>query len=258
MGPITTGDGDPVVPDGTLTYRAVIAFFTPLVTGIAGRRWTGAEHLPPEGTGFVVCANHVSHIDPFAVGHFLHSQGRQPHFLGKASLFQLPVLGTLMRRVGHVPVHRGSSRAVEAFHDAVKVVEAGQCVVLMPESTITRDPQLWPMRGKTGAARIALTTGCPVIPLAQWGPQDVLYPYGGLHPFPRKTFQILVGEPVDLSDVRARPGPFDAATLREATERIMAAITTQLEVLRGESAPPGRWDPALKARVSFERGSLDA
>ena len=56
-------------------------------------------------------------------------------------------------------------------------MRGGECVVVYPEGTITRDPDLWPMVGKSGAARIALATGCPVIPIGQWGAQEVLAPY---------------------------------------------------------------------------------
>ena len=49
--------------------------------------------------------------------------------------------------------------------------------MIYPEGTLTRDPDLWPMTGKSGAARIALATGCPVIPVGQWGAQEILPPY---------------------------------------------------------------------------------
>ena len=64
------------------------------------------------------------------------------------------------------------------MRDAIAAIESGEAVVVYPEGTLTRDPALWPMTGKTGAARIALATGCPVIPMAQWGAQRVLAPYG--------------------------------------------------------------------------------
>ena len=79
---------------------------------------------------------------------------------------------------------------------------AGECVVVYPEGTITRDPDLWPMAGKSGAARIALATGCPVIPIGQWGAQDLLAPYAKKPDlFPRKPVTMKVGDPVDLSDL---------------------------------------------------------
>ena len=65
---------------------------------------------------------------------------------------------------------------------------------IYPEGTITKDPDLWPMIGKTGAARVALETGCPVIPIAQWGPQEILAPYSKrLRLLPPKTVHVLAG-----------------------------------------------------------------
>jgi 1-acyl-sn-glycerol-3-phosphate acyltransferase len=120
-------------------------------------------------------------------------------------------------------------------------VNDGKCVVVYPEGTLTRDPDLWPMVGKTGAARIALLTRCPVIPLAQWGPQEILPPYTKRpHVFPRKTMHVQAGPPVDLSDLYDKP--VTGALLREATNRIMAAVTTQLEQIRGMPAPAERFD----------------
>jgi 1-acyl-sn-glycerol-3-phosphate acyltransferase len=239
-----------------LAYRLVAGAIVPVMRAVSTTDWRGAEHLPPAGQGFVVAVNHISHADPFAVAHFLHANGHPPHFLGKAELFTLPVLGRLMYATGQVPVHRGSGRAAEAFRDAVSAVRAGQCVVIMPESTITRDPDLWPMTPKTGAARIALSTGCPVIPVAQWGAADLMTPYGRVHPFPRKALHMLAGPAVELSDLPHGPAGgmgagLDMQAVKEATERIMRAITTQLETLRGESAPTGRWDPQLGRRVEM-------
>ena len=110
------------------------------------------------------------------------------------------------------------------------------------EGTLTRDPDLWPMVGKTGAARIALETGCPVLPMATWGPQDLLAPYGKVpHLFPRTTVQVTLGPPVDLSDLQDRSA--DPEALRAATDRIMAAVTDLVGELRGEAPPATRLDP---------------
>jgi 1-acyl-sn-glycerol-3-phosphate acyltransferase len=89
---------------------------------------------------------------------------------------------------------------------------------------------------------VALETGAPVIPIAQWGPQQLLPPYAKKpHLLPRPTMHVWAGPPVDLDDVRDRP--VDAVLLREVTERIMAAITSLLEEIRQEQAPPVRYDP---------------
>ena len=110
------------------------------------------------------------------------------------------------------------------------------------------------MAGKTGAARLALATRAPVIPIAQWGAQAILARYGKLlKPFPRKTVTVHAGPPIDLSDLYDRPR--DSAVLREATERVMAAITTLLEEIRGASAPAERFDVRKSSGATPKEGS---
>jgi 1-acyl-sn-glycerol-3-phosphate acyltransferase len=108
------------------------------------------------------------------------------------------------------------------------------------------------MRGKSGAVRLALEHDVPVVPCAHWGVQRILPTYGKkLSVFPRKDVQIVVGEPVDLSAFRGRP--IDSALLNEATTVVMQAITGLLEGIRGEEAPPRRWDPAEHGQSEFGR-----
>jgi 1-acyl-sn-glycerol-3-phosphate acyltransferase len=98
------------------------------------------------------------------------------------------------------------------------------------------------MKGKTGAARIALATGCPVIPVGQWGAQEVLPPYTKTpHLVPRKNIVMKAGDPVPLDDLVT--GPHTAEATAQATERIMAAITSLVEDVRGGTAPAERFDP---------------
>ena len=114
--------------------------------------------------------------------------------------------------------------------------------MVYPEGTITRDPDSWPMVGKSGAARIALETGCPVIPVGQWGAQALLAPYAKRPDlFPRKTVTMKVGDPVDLSDLIEKERT--PQVIAEATARIMAALTALVAEIRGEQAPAERFDP---------------
>ena len=222
-------------------YRLAVVILRPLLMVLTRRDWRGAENLPAEG-GFVVATNHVSHVDPLTFAHFLYDNGKLPRFLGKEGLFRLFFVGQVLRGAKQIPVYRESADASRAFSAAVAAVRAGECVGIYPEATLTRDPDLWPMVGKTGAARVALETGAPVIPIAQWGPQQLLPPYAKKpHLLPRPTMHVWAGPPVDLDDVRDRP--VDAVLLREVTERIMAAITSLLEEIRQEEAPAVRYDP---------------
>jgi 1-acyl-sn-glycerol-3-phosphate acyltransferase len=229
-----------------LATRCIVWVLRPLAMLLTKRDWRGSEHLPDGG--FVLAANHISHTDPVMLGHFLVDHGIPPRFLTKSSMFTIPFLGRLVRAAGQIPVHRGSAMAAEALASAVSSVREGQAVVIYPEGTITRDPELWPMAGRTGAARVALTTGCPVIPVAQWGPQDILAPYAKRpHLFPRRTMQIRVGPPVDFDDLRGREP--DGAVLAEASERILAAISALLGEIRGQQPPDVRFDARAPTEV---------
>ncbi len=224
-------------------FGLAVLLLRPWLMVFTKRDWQGGEHLHPggavpgpSGPGIVVTPNHISWFDPLVMAHFLYDNGRPPRLLGKEAVFRIPVLGRIIVGAGQIPVHRESRDAGAAVASAVSAVRAGECVVVYPEGTITRDPDLWPMQGKTGAARIALATGAPVIPVAQWGPQDVMAPYTKhFRLLPRKTMHVRAGAPVDLSDLAGRP--LDAATLRIATDRITTSLTELLAEVRGEPVP---------------------
>jgi len=226
----------------TPLYEHVITGLRPILRRVTVQDWQGAEHIP-HTEGFVVSSNHVSYLDPLTLAHFLVDQGRAPHFLAKSSLFKPFGLRQVMEGTGQIPVYRGTARAVDAYSAALKAIADGACVCVLPEGTLTRDPDLWPMTGKTGAARIALETGCPLLPVGMWGTQDVLYPYQGKVPklLPPKTIKVYAGAPVDLDDLRGQP--VTASLLTTATDRLMDAITAQVARARGEQAPEKRWDP---------------
>jgi 1-acyl-sn-glycerol-3-phosphate acyltransferase len=221
-------------------YRFAVGVLRPSLMAVTKRDWHGAENLPATG-GFVVTPNHLSHLDPLIFAHFMYDNGRPPYFLGKEGVFRVPVVGAILRGAEQIPVYRNTGKAADAFRAAVAAVNDGKAVGVYPEGTLTRDPDLWPMVGKTGAARIALATQCPVIPVAQWGPQEILEPYSKRpRLFPRKTMHVAAGPPVDLSDLYDQP--VTGTLLREATDRIMAAITVQLAQIRREQAPAERFD----------------
>ena len=223
------------------SYRLAVVLVKPLLTAFTRRSWHGAEHLPTD-RGYIVCSNHLSYADPFTLAHFLYDHGALPRFLGKEAVFRIPVAGRILCGAGQIPVYRESGNAALAFSAAVEAVRSGECVPMYPEGSLTRDPDLWPMRGKTGAARVALTTGCPVIPVAQWGPQDVLAPYGKrVRVIPPRRVHVEAGPPVDLSRFAGKD--LDKVTLAGATDAILHDIIGMLERIRGESAPALRWDP---------------
>jgi 1-acyl-sn-glycerol-3-phosphate acyltransferase len=233
-------------------YRNVARVVRPPLMGMTRRDWHGAENLPAEG-GFIAASNHMTNVDPLTFAHFLWDNGHVPRILAKSSLFKVPVVGPVLRATGQIPVHRGTASAGESLTAAVAALEAGECVAVFPEGTLTQEPDLWPMVAKTGVARLALTTRKPVVPVTQWGAQDLMARRGKmLWAIPPKKVTVVAGPPVDLSDLYDRPQ--DAVTLREATERVMDAITRQLEEIRGEAAPAVRYDP----RKAASRDGKDA
>ncbi|AJE82054.1 MULTISPECIES: lysophospholipid acyltransferase family protein [Streptomyces] len=236
-------------------YRLAAVICKPPLVVLVKRDWRGMQHIPADG-GFITAVNHNSLIDPFLYAHFQYNSGRVPRFMAKHSLFGKGIAGTFMRGTGQIPVYRESTDALSAFRAAIAAVESGECVAFYPEGTLTRDPALWPMTGKSGAARVALQTKCPVVPVAQWGANEVLAPYSKKpRLFPRKTHRVLAGEPVDLS--RFYDQEMTPEILKEATEAIMAAITALLEDVRGEKAPDRAYDPR-RERIEQRRRSAAA
>ena len=193
-------------------YLFCVGLLKPWLLLLTRRDWRGVENLRPEilpdgsQEGVVVCPNHISWFDPLVSAHFFYDNGRPPRFLGKESVFRVPVAGWLLRQAGQIPVYRETADAANAVRDAISAVQRGECVVLYPEGTLTRDPGIWPMRGKTGAARVALLSGAPLIPVALWGPQAVMRPYvTEFRILPRKTMHVVAGPAVDIDDLRGRP-----------------------------------------------------
>lgn len=217
-------------------FNVAVTVLRPPVMALTRREWSGQEYLPQSG-GFIAAANHLSEFDPITLAHFLVDNGTPALFLAKDSLFKVPVVGSALRAFGQVPVSRGTVQAGDSLVAAEREIRAGACIGILPEGTLTRDPELWPMRAKTGVGRLALATRAPVIPIAQWGPQDFLGRYERIPRgfFKRPTMKVAAGPAVDLGDLYGREN--EPAALREATDRVMGAITEQLADLRGEPAP---------------------
>ncbi|HMH92123.1 MAG TPA: lysophospholipid acyltransferase family protein [Streptosporangiaceae bacterium] len=239
----------PRVADGS--YSEAWRNFTrivlpPSIRALMALRWSGQENIPPK-EGMILAANHLSYSDILALSLFVHRCRRYPVFLAKASLFNVPVLGWLMLKLGQLPVYRGQTDAALVLQDAERISKAGACVIFYPESTVTRDPDLWPMVAKTGVARLALAASIPVIPVAHWGAQRLL-PYGKLLPrvLPRKTVRVLAGPPVDLSEFAGQP--LSSRVLRAATDKIMSDVAGLLGQLRGETPPAAPYHPAVARR----------
>lgn len=238
-------------------FWPLAALVVPLVSLIAKIRVRGSEKVPRDGA-FVLAPNHYSEFDPLIVAVAVWRIGRAPRFMAKESLFRIPVLGKILHSIGMIPVSRASSAsaAKQTMKQSEELVEKGRGVIVYPEGTLTRDPDLWPMRAKSGAVRLALSDDIPLIPMAHWGTQAIMGRYQkGLSLWPlRKPVNVIIGDPVDLSDLRGRGN--EPAVLTEASARLMKAITALLEELRQEQAPAERWNPTSHGQA--ETGRLDS
>ena len=224
---------------------AVLAVLPPLRVWTK-RTWTGSENLPPTG-GIILVSNHVSHFDPLVVAHYIYEAGRWPRFLTKASLWRVPVLGPFLTKTLQIPVERGSVEAVKSLDVLVDALNEGGAVLIYPEGTTTREPDLWPMRGKTGAARLALLTGAPVIPLANWGAQRVFDPRTNRFRLRMRTpVTVTAGKPIDLS--RWEGETPTRATLDQMTDAIMLDIRALVGQIR-EGTPPPLYDPPARRKI---------
>jgi 1-acyl-sn-glycerol-3-phosphate acyltransferase len=219
-----------MLPTVDATYvLARSALFPPLHLGI---RWTieGAQTIPVRGP-VILASNHVSYLDPLVLAYLADRRHRKVRFLAKAELFEKGVLGPLLRSAGQIPVRRGTTDAASSLDAAVDALRRGECVTVFPEGTISLD--LDPMAGKSGTARLAQASGVPVTPVGLWGAQRILFK--GRKPAWRTGIAetIVVGPPVRIAA---------GDDVREATDRIMAAVCTQVARAREiypQSPPPG-------------------
>lgn len=223
-----------------LTIRAIEVLLRPPLAVMTKKDYQGLENLPKEG-GFVLAANHNSHVDPFLLARFVLDIGQVPRYLAKETLFTHKLTGPILRGADQIPVARYSESAANAIAPTVEALRAGKPVIVYPEGTITRDPEAWPMSGRTGAVRAALAAGVPLIPVCQSGAQDVLWPYTRkLKVFPRHTYSIRVGPPFDLSMYEGRP--VTEEILHEATDRLMDVLTDMMIEIRGTKPTSPRID----------------
>lgn len=198
----------------------------PLVRRGLSWKMEGPEQIPADGPVILV-ANHISYLDPICVAYVAHQQGRRVRFLGMAELFRSPVLGPLLRRLGHIPVQRGTAEAGASLTPALAALDAGRCVALFPEGGISRD--LNPRPGRTGAVRLAQASGVPVVPVGLWGAHRLLTPGRPPRWRPGVTQVASVGPALRIGADEDVGG---------AVDRVMAAICTQVARARARYPRP--------------------
>jgi 1-acyl-sn-glycerol-3-phosphate acyltransferase len=247
--------------ENTLTIRIIAFFLAPILRLIFKVEVTGMEKLPKKGA-YILTPNHATNVDGLAVAYFIYIiLKRGPHFFAKEALFNIPLVGKVLLAGGQIPVFRkGGQRNDDSFKIANLYLQAGHTICIYPEGTLTREPNLWPMRGKTGAIRLALDSGVPVYPIAHWGSEQIMGRYSSkFRPGFWKKVQILVGDEIDLA--RYRKPDLTPEELLEATEHVMRRITSLVEQLRGEKAPATLWDPVAMGQTvtgNFEKAAKKA
>ena len=159
--------------------------------------WTieGVENIPRKGPA-LVAFNHIAYLDPLASAYVIDKAKRVPRFLAKHELFEDKRIAWILRGAKQIPVKRGTAAAPMALDAAFDALKKGEVIVIFPEGTITDDPDLHPMEGKTGISRLALGSGVPVIPAAVWGTANI-WPKGYAKRWrPGQDICVRVGKPM--------------------------------------------------------------
>ena len=220
-----------------------------LVAVLARLRVTGDVPDGLRAGPLILAANHISNFDPVVMAAATRVRRIVPRFMATGGLFRTPVVGAAMRACGHIRVDRRTVNVARALDDAKAALADRSVVLLYPEGRIGLDPGVWPERGKTGAARMALASGATVVPVAQWGSHEVLPYVTNARPMLRRiahslrhrpVVRVHFGPPVDLSGLHADvPGH-----AQRATERIIDALTESLRPLRPDEPDRPRYvDP---------------
>lgn len=195
---------------------------------------TGDQQL---GHGPVILAPfHASKIDPLVIAMAVWRRGVLPHFLAKSSIFK-GFVGRALVTMGQIPVLRASTKAGDSLIHAKNALAAGQAVVIYPQGTLTKDPELWPQVAKTGVARLAVETGIPVIPVGHWGLEDVMPVHSSrIRPRPFDTVRVRFGDPIVPPAPNAH-GTASAQLARRFSDRVTAGIAAEVAHLRGVELP---------------------
>jgi 1-acyl-sn-glycerol-3-phosphate acyltransferase len=217
-------------------FRSVEFSALPLMKSWFNWRFEGLEHVPREGP-VLVAANHISYFDPLAHGYFLVKVHRKPRYLAKSELYDHWLLKRVLVGAHQIKVVRGSGDR-SPLENAKKALQAGECVVLYPEATVTTNPDYSPMKGKHGIARLALETAVPVVPLVVWGSQHVWQRDGKRSLKFGRPIWVKAGPPMDFSEY-SEPGP-DEGAIQAVTDKVMDQLTGLVGDLR--SRYPKRWE----------------
>lgn len=206
-----------------------------------GRRQ--AARALPSGP-IIVISNHTSYADGVLLALACRRMGRSLRLLATSGVFGVPVLGSVVRKLGFIKVTRGAADASTSLDEAAHALAEGEAVGIFPEGRLTRDPMMWPERAKTGAVRLALRTGAPIVPVAMVGAHRVVsrrrvLPTLLVNLLRRPTVDTRIGAPIDIRRLM-HIGPATEPTpdeVRVAADLVMSRLVAVVGELRGERAP---------------------
>jgi 1-acyl-sn-glycerol-3-phosphate acyltransferase len=231
-------------PKAGFWIRLCVAVIYPLDNLLFRIRWRNLDRMPARG-GVIVVINHISHIDTLLMARLIWQTGRIPRFMIKSGVFELKVVGKILKGAKQIPVARGTADAAKSLEVALAALEAGEAVIVYPEGTITKDPEQWPMAAKSGLARLIMAAPhIPVVPIGQWGAQKVLKGSRIVQWFSRRPSLASVGTPMDMSSYADVPLSVDA--LRRITDQVMRAVRDEVAELRGQTPPDAFYRPSAK------------
>lgn len=203
-----------------------------------GRR--RAARALPAGP-IIIVSNHASYADGILLALLCRRMGRSVRLLATSGVFRAPVIGWLAGRVGFIQVERGSIQAADALKPAAEALAAGEAIGIFPEGRTTRNPEHWPERAKTGAVRLALQSGAPIVPVAMVGTHRLLGRGSAIRSILvnvilRPKVLTDVGEPIDVVALAGTTEP-TPAEVRALADQVMGRIVELVAELRGEPAP---------------------
>ncbi len=229
--------------DRPLLMRLIAPLFTLVIKGIQDVRVSGDGALPATGP-LIIASNHTNHFDGPVLAAVLCERKIPPCAAVRADLFKVPVLGWGLKKLGQIPIYRpgvASTPLGGTGDSSLRALQAGlgegKCLVMFPEGTFTSDPQGWPMKAKTGMARLILAhPDTQVIPCAHWGNEELIdraakKPCWRRFGRWRTHVDVRFGEPLDFSGYLGRTVTHELLT--EMTAFVMDAITAELKKIRG-------------------------
>jgi len=231
---------------GAALYAMLAVLLGTVVTGVTrlrlakhrGRRRAAAAL--PAGP-IIVVSNHASYADGVVLALICRRMGRSLRLLATGGVFEAPLLGRIVRRLGFIRVERGAANAADSLVAAGDALAAGEAVGIFPEGRTTRNPEQWPERAKTGAVRLALMTGAPIVPVAMVGTHRVLTRKSPLRRILmnivlRPKVLTAVGRPIDIRSLTLAADP-DPDEVRRLSDEMMRQVVGLIEELRQQAAP---------------------